>query len=386
MNFSKKNKELRKANKTYASKKLSVLTITILFFVQISHAQDIIPIDTTHFDINANAYLIEKFKGKDAIYIQGGSLTPKNVTFLNGTIEFDVFLKKEQAFPGVFFRVTKEQNGEQFYIRPHLPGKSDASQAVPVTRGISPWQLYFGSKYSFAHNFKYNDWTHVKIVVNDTKAQVYLDHSKKANLSWNLFHPTQEGTLFFRGGNRSGMHLANIRIDKNSKEIVDFEPGVRESIKGLISEWELSDKFEEKLLDNPTSLKSVIASRSWGKKIKVEEGTAANISRQVTLRNKIPGNTVFAKITIDSDAEQTKLFEFGYSDRVVLVLNGKPLYRGNNNYRSRDYRYLGTIGLFDAAYLNLKKGKNVLLLAVSENFGGWLVTGKFKDSSGIKIR
>ena len=71
-----------------------------------------------------------------------------------------------------------------------------------------------------------------------------------------------------------------------------------------------------------------------------------------------------------------KKFEFGYSDRVVAILNGKPIYWGTNQWRSRDYRYLGTVGLFDAIYLDLKKGKNTLLMAVSEDFGDWLITGR----------
>ena len=98
------------------------------------------------------------------------------------------------------------------------------------------------------------------------------------------------------------------------------------------------------------------------------------------------GETVFARITIDSDKDQIKLFEFGYSDDVIAILNGQAIYKGTNFWKSRDYRYLGTIGLFDGIYLNLKKGKNTLLLAVSENFGGWLVTGRFTDQSGIKIK
>lgn len=46
----------------------------------------------------------------------------------------------------------------------------------------------------------------------------------------------------------------------------------------------------------------------------------------------------------------------------------------------------GTIGLFDSVYLPLRKGENTVLIAVSESFGGWLVTGKFEDESGIEIR
>ncbi|MEP3390293.1 MAG: hypothetical protein ABJO02_19025, partial [Reichenbachiella sp.] len=110
------------------------------------------------------------------------------------------------------------------------------------------------------------------------------------------------------------------------------------------------------------------------------------ISRVQNLYNGKPGETVFAKVTIQSDKDQLKYFEFGYSDRVVTILNGKPIYKGTNFWRSRDYRYLGTIGLFDGVYLDLKKGKNTLLLAVSESFGGWLVTGRIMDMGGIKIK
>ena len=35
--------------------------------------------------------------------------------------------------------------------------------------------------------------------------------------------------------------------------------------------------------------------------------------------------------------------------------------------------------------VNLKKGENTLLMAVSENFGGWLITGKFKNNDTIEI-
>ena len=45
--------------------------------------------------------------------------------------------------------------------------------------------------------------------------------------------------------------------------------------------------------------------------------------------------------------------ELGYSDRAIVYLNGERLYRGNATYRSRDYRFLGSIGLWDTIYLPL---------------------------------
>ncbi len=357
------------------------------FFSQKVSSQNNIPLDTIHWEINAQSYILENYKGKDAIYIQRGLAFLKNTKFLNGTIEFDVYLTKRQGFPGVRFRTSSDRlNMESFYLRPHLANKPDSNQATPVINGISPWQLYFGPSYSVPYDYKYDGWTHVKLVVNDRKAQVYLDYSEKPNLSWNLVHKPREGGVAIGGGGAGPMHYANFKINNKKYEIIDFNPIKREPIQGLIQEWEISDKFEEKQVDDINALKSLISNRKWRGKIRVEEGTAANIARKVILNDGTLKNTAFAKITIISDKDQTKLFEFGYSDRVVAILNNAPIYKGSNQYRSRDYRYLGTVGLFDAIYLNLKKGENTLLMAVSENFGGWLITGKFRDLKGIAIK
>jgi hypothetical protein len=91
------------------------------------------------------------------------------------------------------------------------------------------------------------------------------------------------------------------------------------------------------------------------------------------------------KLTIQADEACTKVFEMGYGDRAVVILNGKLLYRGSARWRSCDYRYLGTIGLFDAVYLALEKGENVFVIAVSEDFGGWGVMGRFRDYGGIVV-
>ena len=94
-------------------------------------------------------------------------------------------------------------------------------------------------------------------------------------------------------------------------------------------------------------------------------------------------NTVFARVTMISDRDQSKNVAFGYSDRLCLFLNDGLLYTGNNGFRSRDYRYLGTIGYFDAVTLPLHKGQNEIWFAVSESFGGWGVQAAFEDTNGL---
>jgi hypothetical protein len=87
---------------------------------------------------------------------------------------------------------------------------------------------------------------------------------------------------------------------------------------------------------------------------------------------------VFAATTLHADEARRVLLRFGFSDRVRVYLNGRPVYRGNDAFQTRDYIFLGTVGLFDELILPLKRGDNELWFAVSENFGGWAVVAQLQ--------
>ena len=86
-----------------------------------------------------------------------------------------------------------------------------------------------------------------------------------------------------------------------------------------------------------------------------------------------PGmKVVYARTTINSDRDQVKKLNIGYSDDVSVFLNGQILYRGRSAQYFRDPGFLGIMNPEDdAVYLPLKKGSNELMLAVSEIGGGW---------------
>ena len=74
--------------------------------------------------------------------------------------------------------------------------------------------------------------------------------------------------------------------------------------------------------------------------------------------------------------------------RAVLkdFINGKLLFSGDNSYRSRSLRYLGVMTLdHERLALPLVKGDNELIVAVSESFGGWGVTGRFDSLDGLVL-
>jgi hypothetical protein len=94
-----------------------------------------------------------------------------------------------------------------------------------------------------------------------------------------------------------------------------------------------------------------------------------------------PGmKVVYARTIIDSESDQVKKLYIGYSDDVSLFLNGKILYRGRSAQSFRDPGFLGIISPDnDAVYVPLKKGRNELVLAVSELGGGWGFICRLED-------
>ena len=121
---------------------------------------------------------------------------------------------------------------------------------------------------------------------------------------------------------------------------------------------------------------------SWST-LECESTGLANISRIRAL--KPPQNTVYARVVVEAEEAQTVGLAFGYSDRVRVFLNDRLLYTGDNGYRTRDYRYLGTIGYFDELALPLRRGRNEIWLAVSETFGGWVLQAALESTAGIKV-
>jgi hypothetical protein len=151
---------------------------------------------------------------------------------------------------------------------------------------------------------------------------------------------------------------------------------------GLITSWQISESFGEDELTGNTLPDLPVAQGKWHR-LEVEDWGFANLSRIQAKTDE--SNTALAKITLSARQATTKNISFGYSDRVKVYLNGYLLYTGNNGYMSRDYRFLGTIGLFDEVPLNLKKGENELIFAVSESFGGWGIMATMKNRDGVVL-
>jgi sugar lactone lactonase YvrE len=113
----------------------------------------------------------------------------------------------------------------------------------------------------------------------------------------------------------------------------------------------------------------MLAQADW-KEVTSELTGLVNVSRYTAKGPVVPG-IVLARTTIQADEEKRMELQFGYSDQVSIFLNGRLLFHASNVFQSRDPFFQGRVGLFDAVYLPLKKGRNELLLLLAESMGGW---------------
>jgi hypothetical protein len=167
-----------------------------------------------------------------------------------------------------------------------------------------------------------------------------------------------------------GVYLANFSYQKtdNPTFVIKEKRSVQDEPKA-IKDWEVSNTFDFKNITPAKDLdKGFINKAQWQKAVAANDGLV-NIAKYAVIGKE--NDTVFLKYVLNSKSAQNQSMTFGYSDEVIIYHNSKPLYQGHNRFLSRDYRYLGTIGYFDTVILPLKKGKNEIIVAVKENFGGW---------------
>ncbi|UCD75730.1 MAG: SMP-30/gluconolactonase/LRE family protein [Phycisphaerales bacterium] len=295
----------------------------------------------------------------------------KDVQFENGVIEVDIAVTGERSYPGITFHMRGPGNHEEVYVRPHRAGLyPDAVQYTPVFNGIGSWQLYSGEGFTAPAEIPTDEWVKLKLEVKGTQARVFLGESDLPVLVVNeLKHGPGVGTIGLTAPADRTAYFSNFRYRSDDGLVFDPPPQVTPPM-GMIRQWEISQAFEASQLDlEQTPNAQGLADITWTS-VEGEPGGLVDIGRHVG-RTGGPVDCVYARTTLHADADELRTIGFGYSDAVVMFLNGQIVFLGNSAYRQRDPSFLGIVGLNDNVYLPLKKGDNELLLAVVESFGGW---------------
>lgn len=366
--------------------KTAWISFTIIFlsaFLFNTNAQTVkVPADPNAWDTIDVTPIQETYKGKECLLIKSGAIIVKGTNLRDGIIEADISFPKQRSFPGFAVRMQDLKNFENFYLRPHQSGNPDAAQYIPIFNGMDAWQLCYGEGYSGKFNYKFDEWQHIKINVHGLKAEFYVDDTPVIKVK-ELLRPWQAGKIVVISGG-APLRIANMQYTIEEGTPPTPMPIPANGTGGLITQWQVSNAVNRSLFEKQYQLTPAIKKKlTWTTQRSEPSGTI-NLARFGSWSDTT--NTMVAKLIIKSASEQVKGLSFGFSDFVTVYFNGRAIYNGADNFMSRDYRFLGTIGFFDQLFLPLKKGSNELWFVVSENFGGWGVKAKFENMDKISLR
>jgi len=339
---------------------------------------DSIPFDSDVWVIDAQASEILEYQGQEALMLNGGTAIIPDAELSDGVIEFDMAFEDRRGFAGALFNIQDMENREQFYVLPARSGLPNANQYEPVINGLDNWQLYYGEDFSAA--------VHIKIVVSGDRASFYIVESNNPTFITTLKLGAESGGVGLIAQPEAPYttaYFSNFSYTPSTMPAELGESSDEAVVAGTVTTWEVSQPFAETVVDGTLELADdATAEWTWAE-VESEASGLVNLGRLSGLADG--NNTVAARIVINAEEEQIKALKLGYSDSARVYFNDDLIFRGNNEFRSRDYNFIGAINYDGTIYLPLEAGENELIVAVTESFGGWGVQARFEDMSGISI-
>jgi hypothetical protein len=343
-----------------------------------------IPPDSPRWQLEQQATVAE-YLGRKSLRLDGGSATMKDFEMRDGVIDVDVAASARRGFLGIQFRIANDVNSEWVYLRPHKSGLPDAMQYTPILNTGDNWQIYNGPGFTGAVDIPRDEWFHLRLVVTGAQAKLYVkDMDKPALVMDDLKSGIQKGQVALAAFT-SAAYFSDFKV--RTTPDAPWERHMPPMPPNTLTKWKLSPVFDAlaRNLERPLAASESQATQ-W-QDVEAEAPGFVVLYRyfqaphpRVTFQGDFskrlepqPGmKALYAKTSIESDRDQVKKLEIGYSDDVSVFLNGKILYRGRSAQGFRDPGFLGIMNPEnDAVYLPLKKGSNELMLAISELGGGW---------------
>lgn len=332
-----------------------------------------------HWDTSVQ---FQKHKGIAAMELKNGQAILNDVTFRDGTIEFDVD-PQGQMGAGIGFRRRDDNTYEDFYIRP----KANCSQALdciqyaPQTHGTLLWDLF--PQYQAPAPIRVGEWNHVKLVVSGSRLNVFVNEEKSPSLRvGRLEGDALEGGLLLQGpGFFANLTITPDAVDGLTPEAAEDQTA---SDRRFARNWRITEPQplpsgkEIAFTDFPG------APASWGP-LKPERGGLINISREY---GRQPGRSVvWLKTTIHSSAAQQKHASIGWAREVWVFVNGKLAYADKNLYQPPAARKTpdGRCSIENGSFsLPLSAGDNEIDVALADDFYGWGLILRLDDMNQLQ--
>jgi len=352
-----------------------------------------IPMTADRWTTMAGTVNFIEFKGKPSIelkagnyaqHIQTGAVALNNLTFRNGTIEYDVAATSDMGAGFVFRRADKD-NYEMFYLRPRPKCEEapDCVQYAPETHGVLLWDMF--PQYQGPAPLRQDEWNHIKLVVSGSRMNVFVNDAAEPTLKIGRLEGDKgEGGLRLQG---PGI-FANLVVTPDAVEDLpgDPEKDTTASDERYVRHWQLSPFFKLAADEAPTFADLPTSSAAWVP-LEAERGGLVNASRVYGVPLARPDRAVvWLKATIRSESAQQKHVSLGWAREIVVFVNGQLVFADKNLYQPPVARKTpdGRLALENGSLmLPLKAGDNELAVAIVNNFFGWGLEMRFDDVKGL---
>jgi len=350
------------------------------------HAETLsVPPDSPRWQLDGEAKPAD-YLGRKCLMLDGGAATLKDFEMRDGIIDVDVATSATRGFAGFLFRMVDDgANAEELYLRLHKSGLPDAMQYTPVFHTGRNWQIYNGPGFTGAVDIPKGEWFHLRLAVTGAQAKFYVkDMDKPALEMTDLKTGIQKGQFALYDLTGATCY-SNFEV--RTAPDAPWERQLPPMPPNTLTRWSISPSYDAlaRNLERPLT-PAETAAIPW-QEVEAEppgfvvlyryrEAPHPHVSFQSDFSKRLepqPGTKVlYARTSIESERDQVKKLEIGYSDDVSVFLNGQILWRGRSAQGFRAPGFLGIVNPEnDAVYLPLKKGSNELVLAVSELGGGW---------------
>jgi hypothetical protein len=354
-----------------------------------------IPMSADRWTTTAGTVNFVEYMGKPSIelkvgdykqHIQSGAATLKDLTFRDGTIEYDVASTSDMG-AGFIFRSADKDNFEMFYLRPRPKCEEapDCVQYAPQTHGVLLWDMF--PQYQGPAPLRQGGWNHVKLVISGRRMNIFINGATAPTLKiGRLEGDSEEGSLMLAG---PGI-FANLTVDPAAVEGLPGKPekDATASDGRYVRHWQLSP-YSKLATDQTPALADLPPSSAAWTPLEAERGGLVNVSRVYGVPVKQPERAVvWLKTTIHSDSAQQKQASLGWAREICVFVNGKLVFADKNLYQPPEARKVpdGRVSLQNGSFtLPFKAGNNELAVAVVNNFYGWGLEMRFDDLKGLRL-
>jgi hypothetical protein len=298
--------------------------------------------------IQAQSAEYADWQGRHALRLEDGLAVIPDLSIEDASLEVLIGVDGP-AYPGIAFRLQDELNFELAYAVPHVSGQWDALQYDPVFHGSNTWQIFIGPGYQSTANVPTGEWFRLRVDFCGSQAAIRVDDQPPLVVE-RLAREIAAGSLGL--WTYRPAYFCDLTVKPLECESL-LPSEVPSPIPDLVEAWFLEDY-------------GVVACESNG---------------TLNMNRFLPTTARSARLSRRFELNQFEelCFNFGFSDRLILDIDGKEIFSGEHTFKgfedraARGYVEAGMV----SCIVQLNPGRHLLsaTLEVSEPFGWGIVLG-----------